>query len=1511
MEASCTWGGTKRKALSPFAPAAQSSSGMDTPATNRPSGALEPELSPMSKKVRHFEKYSRKGGRWSWKRPSYERDVVNLVKTERRIEEGIASALTEVDAVEAGLRYFDELIIPQNKHVGTQQQLRSSKDPDENNGVDDRKTTRNGPVSRSNGPRARGGRSRNEGRGGFARSEGAKLRNYAAAKKNGVGVGNSITTSSDQAVSECVDLKLTLKQRLDNYDRQRGINVTAPKDADDTEGQLVSFKQQKNHDMKAHHSRRSGRGTIGSNGDGGNQGGMLAPCCEGGATDAGSVGGILARSLGKTATARRRKMPEGGGKRRGGIPGSNQDKEVSAPQSRWRSWNESPPRALLTAEEIRSASAAKTADERRRQPPPAEVIAEIMPPFRSRRRFSTANGNSTASEEKMKPIEYAAGAPLASGEGEERRRDVHNEERLVSATTAGPSPSRRTAAGGVPLVPRVATLATPPTTEKNKTEAIKKGKDFDPDQLECVRRHEASIAEKERMVHSIRKEAEKRTVFRARPLPAFLDGDGAMPGAAGDLTSKGGGGVRGQGDKSGRGSAAGTGLGAAGTRPELLAALEQDEEAQALVEKIRKINPRADIASIVLQSTPRTPLSLPLTSRISNGGGRVTRPLASREAPPTLIGDATHSAATAATGLGLPKNNTACGPLMSVSVSDPSTPGLKGDQKSPQSLVLVDGSHVRERNEGPAEENRVRGVSGTYERKPEDGQKMLRTGSQHAHHHVATCPAASATSEPARAPDNDGEDSGNPRGVTESRRRSLMGKMLESGMLERQREWAKARSKKVLESRRQVEAAKEQEGKGDALVAGLSGRSWSKAKTEHLRSLERQRKEEETRDEIREARRRASELRAERERESAERRATEIADTLAAAADAVGAGTGRESRTAPNSRGGGGRRRSRRPPPPRRARSHAGDEGHVDKAGNGGGIVLMTTNARRQQREGETFPGDENDVAPVVAAEANNSLSEDSFYRVAVEKIMEKERLGIASHGLLGVSGGDGGDGGDGGKSGAGSNDRRRTRCSGGSHDRSRTGATADSLLSHLPRGAAAGRRTRAKSGATIHQSQAGAANGTPNGVAARRRPWEAQETRTQERHAVTPSTLSADRAVARTSSLLSLYEAQSVEHIAGICRDNSGPYLDDNDALGPSRDQTPTGWPGGGAQDSVVFASQEQLSVLVARSGAEETIPTGGAAGAMEYPWSDELRASRSRGSDGGARHIVEGGTRLEAAAATGRRSPQWDDVLNIGQQLDQARGTRDSEGEEHPRRRRETHAHTTAPYLDDDGVRLGNDNRGDVGGGAGTRLGGRFDLWNESDDGVSVTGADRYEPPKIGERGNEHGASGFDSQAGALDSGDDVAHATDSFLMPVQGTGLLVTAQAGGFFDAATSSADKGRLKLRDPRLFDPCSMRRRPDSDFGATSAKPKVVGNETTSMPHFTEGRAASTGVTLLLGRRVDDSGHSLGGMGGEGHQVHGAEEVITVMFDRSKFNEQEAHSWWLANGTRIVNMSDRV
>ena len=61
------------------------------------------------------------------------------------------------------------------------------------------------------GTRSKGRR----GGGGFSRSHEVSARDYQAAKKTGVGRGSRITSSTDRAVSECVDLKLTLKQRLD------------------------------------------------------------------------------------------------------------------------------------------------------------------------------------------------------------------------------------------------------------------------------------------------------------------------------------------------------------------------------------------------------------------------------------------------------------------------------------------------------------------------------------------------------------------------------------------------------------------------------------------------------------------------------------------------------------------------------------------------------------------------------------------------------------------------------------------------------------------------------------------------------------------------------------------------------------------------------------------------------------------------------------------------------------------------------------------------------------------------------------------------------------------------------------------------------------------------------------------------------------------------------------------------------------------------------------------------
>lgn len=69
------------------------------------------------------------------------------------------------------------------------------------------------PTKGRKGPglRSKGG----HGGGGFSRTQESNVRDYQAAKKTGVGRGSRITSSSDRAVSECVDLKLTLKQRLD------------------------------------------------------------------------------------------------------------------------------------------------------------------------------------------------------------------------------------------------------------------------------------------------------------------------------------------------------------------------------------------------------------------------------------------------------------------------------------------------------------------------------------------------------------------------------------------------------------------------------------------------------------------------------------------------------------------------------------------------------------------------------------------------------------------------------------------------------------------------------------------------------------------------------------------------------------------------------------------------------------------------------------------------------------------------------------------------------------------------------------------------------------------------------------------------------------------------------------------------------------------------------------------------------------------------------------------------
>ncbi|CAM9207637.1 unnamed protein product [Scytosiphon promiscuus] len=979
---------------------------MNTPTANRSRNTPELELSPMSRKVKHFDKYSRKGGRWSWKRPSYERGVVSLVKAERRIEEGIASALTEVEAVEAGLRYFDEIIMPESQKIPDRRTTEVA-DGSTNFRSQVPFSERRPKATRADGRLEAGPRGRQEG--GFSKSQEERARDYAAARKTGVGRGSVVTSSSDRAVAECTDLKLTLKQRLDNYDRQRGINTDMFGSDSPTRATPVFVTEGEGNGREGRNHTDGSKDARGSRVpiavDGSHEArevNALAPCCDGGVPGAGGVGQILSRSLGKEAASVRRNKPTNGDN---SIIGSSQQNGGSATRSRWKSWNEAPPPALLGAGGVRNLSATQNGDGRHPQHMSATgASSEVLPPASSRRRAGGVNSisASTSSTSALTVKSSSAGETSATSVSSAKRLSVGGDKRMgasageVPPSAASSSSSRRSsAASGVPLVPRVAMLAAACANRSEEAEAARKGKEFDPDQLECVRRHVTSMAERERRLRSMRSEAEKKTLFRARPLPAFLDGGG---GVATDsdrrfLSSRGGSGARRKRDGAGQGQATSVGSGLAGSTTLLQT---QDEEARALVEKIRKINPRVDIASIVRQSTPRTPLPLQPTTRTSDGDCGVTPRPSSRgttvAGTSTVLASASSARSMCADALPSVSVGTTAGGLQSTDV-----PGKQ--QSLPPSMDPDRATSSAATKRSLPEENASAGKRAAQPSSAQEDaegrdyvlpvdERTSGPGNQAAGEAQGEFAAAAAQE------GEDGCDGGNgwiDQGTRGARRRSLMGRMLESGMLERQKEWAKARRKKVLESRRQVEEAKEQEGKGDVMDTGLSSRSWSKAKTQHLRSLERQRQDEEEREAIREARRRASAFRAEKELESAERRAAEIVKNLAAAENAVGATTGirmgRGGRAARSCRGGGGETRSRRPPPPppRKATTHVGNGGSTGDAEGSGSTDIAARGDPRRRLE-EDFPcrrEKDNVEDPAKAVEADAHLSEDSFYRVA------------------------------------------------------------------------------------------------------------------------------------------------------------------------------------------------------------------------------------------------------------------------------------------------------------------------------------------------------------------------------------------------------------------------------------------------------------------------------------------------------------------------------------------------
>ena len=302
---------------------------------------------------------------------------------------------------------------------------------------------------------------------------------------------------------------------------------------------------------------------------------VAAAPCEGGVLDTESVGRIVARSLGNAVTTVRRQRSKdsrisvggvsdgGGGSGGGGVSGGGGGRGVrsergrSSRRSQWKAWKDSPTAALLGKKRPTiinggaNDSHHRHHDHDRESPPRSKTGAasETSPLRGGRHAFTGENGLSYAVSKRNPGGAHAAAIkpPVRdlSATGFSATESSARDLSARSLSAVGDDTSRGTTTPGVDappcpprsrvsLVPRVATLAIDHTGGKknagNKKNSHrdgdtltppKKTKDFDPDNLECVRRHEASVAERAREAQAMRAEVERRSKFRALPLPSF------------------------------------------------------------------------------------------------------------------------------------------------------------------------------------------------------------------------------------------------------------------------------------------------------------------------------------------------------------------------------------------------------------------------------------------------------------------------------------------------------------------------------------------------------------------------------------------------------------------------------------------------------------------------------------------------------------------------------------------------------------------------------------------------------------------------------------------------------------------------------------------------------------------------------------------------------------------------------------------------------------------------------
>lgn len=315
-----------------------------------------------------------------------------------------------------------------------------------------------------------------------------------------------------------------------------------------------------------------------------NRGGMIAPC-EGGALNerdnAESVRRIIGRSLGKAVATIRRRSTSGEefekGKHRGKGRGSRSDHNDSAPKPGMYSWLNNQPPVLANS-----------------------PTAVPFPPAS----LSTAGSGAAGSATRVQATRKLESLACTDRDCTDSSQSVLITE-MPTMVRSRPSnfPDRSSSAGSrddttngacdvkqmrstapidltstPPLIPQVAY----PTGEMQRGNVKARGarledgtdqrlarttktKGFDPDKLECVKRHELSVRERSRQVQAMRKQEEQKSLFRALPLPAFLRTGVDTPNDAKFWT----GGMP-TGDGRFRGGAA-----LDKTRPELLAALKQ------------------------------------------------------------------------------------------------------------------------------------------------------------------------------------------------------------------------------------------------------------------------------------------------------------------------------------------------------------------------------------------------------------------------------------------------------------------------------------------------------------------------------------------------------------------------------------------------------------------------------------------------------------------------------------------------------------------------------------------------------------------------------------------------------------------------------------------------------------------------------------------------------------------------------------------------------------------------